>query len=266
VSFALPDEQVEEKRRRPTAKRHSISDSPLPLAVPEDNLPPVKVLTQSLSGDADQGEMFEGALHFPTPPTAPELDPNSSSFLEDLHEQYFPNLAHDPSKLAWMTAATEEENASYNPANSGLDPSAVRFSFKGALIPPSMANSLSTDLGLHHHGDAPSAAGYSIPELALLARSSFPAQRCIAFQTLGRILYRLGTGEFGRESDVDLLGPDGEKAKLARGLWAAVKENRVLDTLTEEAKKEKGHRTSIALAQEAVWNWQRGGGRELPAV
>ncbi|KAF2433720.1 hypothetical protein EJ08DRAFT_564568, partial [Tothia fuscella] len=248
VSFALPDEVPEEKAAHPTAERHSISessDSAIPNTIIQEETP---------------------HMHFPKPPTAPELDPNSSSFLDDLHEKYFPNLAHDPSKLAWMTDVNPEENSAYDPSQTGLDPAEVRFSFKGELIPPSKAKTLSTDLGLHHHGDAPSVAGYTIAELAMLARSSFPAQRCIAFQTLGRILYRLGVGEFGVESNIDAPGLEGEKAMLAKGLWTAVKYNRVMDTLTEEAKKEKGHRTAIAMAQEAVWNWRRGGGRTLEAV
>jgi hypothetical protein len=208
----------------------------------------------------------DGSVHFPRPPSAPELDPNSDTFLDELHEKYFPTLSHDPSKLAWMIPATDEENATYDPSQSTLTPADLRFNFKGALIPPSVANSLSTDLGLHHHGEAPSAAGYTIPELARLSRSSFAAQRCIAFQTLGRILYRLGIGEFGNENDMDVHGPDGERAKMAKGLWEAVEESRVVESLTEEAKKEIGHQTSIAMAQEAVWNWRRGGGRQRKAV
>jgi hypothetical protein len=264
VSFALPDEVHEEKEIHPTASRHSISDISVPTLGNELLSEQDGTTTADSKRVQDENEL--APMHFPKPPTAPELDPTSSSFFDDLHEKYFPNLAHDPSKLAWMTSPNSEEDSSYNPAQTALDPAALRFSFKGALIPPSKASSLSTDLGLHHHGDAPSAAGYTIAELAMLARSSFPPQRCIAFQTLGRILFRLGIGEFGVESDIDLDGPEGERAKLAKGLWAAIKYNRVLDTLTEEANKEKGHQTSIALAQEAVWNWRRGGGRELKAV
>jgi hypothetical protein len=33
-----------------------------------------------------------------------------------------------------------------------------------------------------------------------LSRSKFAAQRCVAFQTLGRVLWRLGRGEFGNAS------------------------------------------------------------------
>jgi hypothetical protein len=265
VSFALPEQEIEEEKQNSTAKHHSISEPSL-RANDDSRMQTEQLEKPESSTKSDETAEYSGTIHFPRPPTAPDLDPASTTFLDDLHEKYFPNLAHDPSKLAWMTAATKEEDAAYDPSQSGLDPSAVRFNFKGALIPPSMANTLSTDLGLHHHGDAPSAAGYTISELAHLARSSFPAQRCIAYQTLGRILFRLGIGEFGRESDLDVEGPEGERAKLAKGLWAAIKENRVLDTLTEEANKERGHQTSIALAQEAVWNWQRGGGRDLKAV
>jgi hypothetical protein len=208
----------------------------------------------------------EGTIHFPKPPAAPELDPNSASFLEDLHQKYFPNLAHDPSKLAWMAPATDEENASYYPSRANLDPKDVRFDFKGNIIPPSKSVQIPTDVGLHHHGDAPSAAGYTIAELGLLARSAFPAQRSLAIQTLGRILFRLGKGEFGNENDINVAGPEGERAMLAKGLWDAVEENRAIDTITEEANKDHGHQTSIALAQEAVWNWRKGGGRQRKAV
>ncbi|RDI78566.1 hypothetical protein Vi05172_g11423 [Venturia inaequalis] len=267
VSFALPESAPSEERQDPTAKRHTISDSPKiqsettqPPSLIDLELPP-----QTLPDPASIHDNDGGSIHFPTAP-APDLDPNSASFLEDLHEKYFPNLAHDPSKLSWMTAATLEENASYAPTQQDLVPADLRFDFKGALIPPSLSNTLPTDLGLHHHGLAPSAAGYTIPELALLARSTYPAQRCIAFQTLGRILYRLGSGEFGDEANLGAQGGAGDKAILARGLWNAVEEGKVVDLMVEESKRERGHRSSIAMAQEAVWNWTRGGGRRRKAV
>lgn len=106
---------------------------------------------------------------------------------------------------------------------------------------------------------APEAAGYTIPELAHLSRSAFPAQRAIAYQTVGRILYRLGRGDFGQE------GTEGEE--LYRGLWKCVEEGRVLDTLIAEAGMEegKGHRTCKILAMEAVWLWRKGGGKKVGA-
>ena len=243
VSFADPEDNNEEERI--TAERHSLPPTP--------NIAPLP--------DTDLAQP-EKSVHFPKPPTVPDLDPNSATFLDDLHTKYFPNLAHDPSKLDWMKPSTEAENASYNPSQP-VHPSALRFSFKGDLISPEAAMSLPTNIGLHHHGDAPNAAGYTISELGVLARSIFPAQRCIAIQTLGRILYRLGKGEFGDESNIGQNGSTGEQAITCRGLWEEVEKDRITDTLTEWANKTSGHRTSIALAQEAVWNWQQGGGRKV---
>ena len=109
--------------------------------------------------------------------------------------------------------------------------------------------------GLHHHGEAPEAAGYTVPELARLARSAFPAQRCIAFQTLGRLLYRLGRGEFGYED-----------SEIAKGLWRCVEEGKVVETLEEAASAEGGHQGSKVYAVEAVWLWQKGGGKRWKAT
>jgi hypothetical protein len=227
-------------------------------------------------------------IHFPARSPPPALDPNAPDFLQALHEKYYPDLPADPSKLSWMAPLTAEEvdddddddgeddkdgsgsgsgstrppppptssSSPYSPRLAALPPSAIRFDFRGALLPPRTARAVPVSAGLHHHGDAPEAAGYTIPELARLARSSFPAQRCIAYQTLGRILYRLGTGRFGA-ADSD----------LAQGLWRCVRDGRVLESLQQEAaladhEGSGGHASAKALAVEALWNWQRGGGKQ----
>ncbi|KAJ9647329.1 hypothetical protein H2199_002316 [Coniosporium tulheliwenetii] len=228
------------------------------------------------------------AIHFPQapPPSEPldedtPLDPSSDTFLADLHAKYFPNTPHDPSKLAWLQPV-DPSTSPYNPSVTSLSPSDIRFSFTGTIIPPSEAALIPVTKGLHHHGDAPDAAGYTIPELAWLSRSKVAGQRCMAYQTLGRILYRLGVGEFGREGHQEVHGPkdlkdedededaDEDRADadsvLARGLWDCVEENRVLDTLMEEAGKEGGHLSAKSYAQEALWNLRRGGGRLKKAV
>ena len=196
-------------------------------------------------------------IHFPKPSPAPSLDPSSPSFLKDLHSKYFPNLPSDPTKLAWMTP-TDPSASPYNPSHTSLPPSSLRFDFAGALIPPRLALQIPATAGLHHHGLAPESAGYAIPELAILARSSVPAQRCVAYQTLGRILFRLGNGTFGAE------GNDGEE--LCQGLWRCVEEGKVLDVLIAEAGKKEGtgHASARACAVEAVWLWRKGGGKKLP--
>ena len=230
------------------------------------------------------------SIHFPLPPQPPEIDPSSPSFLTDLHDKYFPNLPYDPSSLAWMTPVDASDTSSpYHPSQRSLSADQLRFSFRGTLLAPRRAREIPVTKGLHHHADAPEAAGYTIPELARLARSKVAAQRCVAYQTLGRILYRLGKGEFGEESgegqqkvdgpaqvvrDPDSGGREGARegeedegaSAMATGLWECIEEGRVLDTLMEEAGKESGHLTARTYAQEALWNWRRGGGRKRKAV
>jgi hypothetical protein len=53
---------------------------------------------------------------------------------------------------------------------------------------------------------------------------------------------------------------------MASGLWSCIEEGRVVETMTEEANKTKGHLTARTFAQEALWNWRRGGGRTRHAV
>ncbi|KAI9731468.1 MAG: hypothetical protein M1818_007858 [Claussenomyces sp. TS43310] len=215
---------------------------------------PVSSFTREALADATP------AVHFPTAPSAPDLDPSDPSFLENLHTQYFPRLPADPSKLAWMAplpthGSVADQESPYYPAQEALAASALRFDFRGGLLPPRIARAVPTTKGLHHHGEAPEAAGYTIPELARLARSAFPAQRCLAFQILGRFLYRLGRGEWGHEG-----------TEMAKGLWRCVKEGKVIETLEEAANAEGGHQGSKTYAIEAAWLWQKGGGHVWKAT
>ncbi|UKZ76122.1 hypothetical protein TrVFT333_003818 [Trichoderma virens FT-333] len=196
------------------------------------------------------------STHFPVPPSLPDLDPSDPNFLATLHEKYFPNLPADPSKLAWMAPVPTQDSPAdrdspYYP-HPEISVSALRFDFRGRFLSPRVSRSIPSSKGLHHHGEAPEAAGYTITELARLARSAVPAQRCIAFQTLGRILYRLGRGEWGTTPG----------HPIAMGVWGAVKEGRVLESLAEASMGEGGHRGSRAYAVEALWLFEKGGWRE----
>lgn len=197
--------------------------------------------------------------HWPHPPQpdtdSSSIDPSDPDFLSKLHQKYFPSLPADPSKLAWMAPIPTPNSAAdldspYHPGQSSVSASALRFDFRGALLPPRIARAVPTTKGLHHHGEAPEAAGYTVPELARLARSAVPGQRCVAYQTAGRILYRLGRGEFGRPGD-----------DMADGLWALVLEGALLRSLNDEASLEegRGHRSARAFAIEAVWLFEKGG-------
>lgn len=196
------------------------------------------------------------STHFPAPQD-PELDPSDPNFLENLHKKYFPNLPADPSKLAWMAPLPTEgsqadKESPYSTEHATVPTSALRFDFRGRLLPPRLSRAIPTSIGLHHHGLAPEAAGYTVEELCILARSAVPAQRCIAFQTLGRILFRLGKGEWGTGID----------DPVAMGIWNSSKEGRAIDSMVEAAAKEGGHRSSQAFATEALWLFEKGGWKD----
>jgi hypothetical protein len=222
-----------------------------------DDEPAEPIGLQPVSAPATEPlpEMIQNAIHFPAAPAAPDLDPSDPSFLENLHTKYFPNLPADPTKLAWMApipthGSVADQESPYYPAHEAIPASALRFDFRGGILPPRISRAMPSTKGLHHHGEAPEAAGYTVPELARLARSAFPAQRCIAFQTLGRLLYRLGRGEWGDED-----------SEITKGLWRCVEEGKVIQTLQEAASAEGGHQGSKIYAVEAVWLWQKGGGK-----
>lgn len=226
-------------------------------------------------------------FHFPQPKQPmPTLDPSSPSFLSELKSHYFPEMSHDPSALSWLQNPSNDEEdpdstSAYHPASNAISlaPSAIRFSLRGTILSPTTALSLPTSLGLHHHGEDPQAAGYTIPELAILSRSTFPAQRCVAWQVLGRILFRLGRAEFGDRG-----------GQLSEGLWFVIEREGVVAGMLTEAEGAAGqghgktqlgdngkqseadgksnvpvapglgrHASAAAWAVEGVWLWQKGG-------
>ena len=274
-------EQIEEAKQEPkaqpdiakprkTVKFAEVEDEPAGAEANGTSLKPHKH-DHDHSGYEAAAEVAlptDSTIHFPRPPQPPSLDPSHPNFLEDLHDKYFPDLPADPEKLEWMTSTPKN---AYSASQTSLDPKDIRFAFTGALIPPSLAAEIPVTMGLHHHGDAPDAAGYTIPELAMLARSSVPAQRCVAFQTLGRVLYRLGKGEFGDpgEEGQGTVGAKDTLGELARGLWFEVKKESVLEICLAESEGRGAaggrHMGAKSYATEAVWLWQQGGGRRWKA-
>jgi hypothetical protein len=194
-------------------------------------------------------------VHFPTPPRSKDdyvpLNSEDPKFLSDLKTHYFPNTPHDPSTLSWLQDPTDAENEDslYNPEKEAFYASALRFGFNGRLIPPRESLEIDVSKGLHHHGEAPNSAGYTIPELAMLSRSTLPNQRCMAYQLLGRILYRLGRGDFGERG-----------SELQEGLWSVIEHERPIEVMMSEANRQGGHASAKAYAVESLWLWKKGGG------
>ncbi|KAJ5864370.1 uncharacterized protein N7529_006286 [Penicillium soppii] len=295
VSFDVPDiAPVSSKSTPSTAQPHSLpkpSSVSLPPHPRNEDLPP-SALPKDLHPASQRPSLDPATLetfHFPQPTRPmPVLDPSSPSFLADLQSHYFPEIAQDPSTLSWLQPLSADEEdpdstSAYHPASSAISlaPSAVRFSLTGTILAPETSLSLPTTMGLHHHGDDPHAAGYTIPELAILARSTFPAQRCIAWQVIGRILFRLGRAEFGERG-----------GQLSEGLWFVIEKEGVVAGMLAEADGDAGqtlgrnkskpsqdqksaeenpnlipvasgvgrHASAAAWAVEGIWLWQKGGG------
>lgn len=258
------EEKPKTPKKRVTFETPSVEDDN------EDDAAPLPSSQQNRPApSAEDDDTQHARTHWPEPPQVPDLDPSDPNFLEALHTKYFPNLPADPSKLAWMapipTANSPADfDSPYHPRQSSLPITQLRFDFRGTLLPPRIARAVPVSKGLHHHGEAPEAAGYTVAELARLTRSAVPGQRCIAYQTLGRILFRLGRGEFG--------GDD-----VAEGIWATAQENRVMESIREEANVDpadfaagnmvgdgrgRGHRSAYAFAVEAMWLFEKGGWKE----
>lgn len=273
VTFEIPPQenqhpqvQVEEEN-----EKEDSGEAPIPLQHPSD-----------LDSRAPEQppELFPasqpptGSIHFPRPPPrdspVPNLDPSSETFLSDLQTHYFPDTPHDPSSLSWMqpstsssTDASSDHTSAYHPESTATSvaPASLRFSLVGNLLAPRTSLSLPTTLGLHHHASDPEAAGYTIPELATLSRSTVPAQRCLAWQVLGRFLFRLGKDEFGERG-----------SELVEGLWSTVEREDVVAGMLAEAGdsgsndgnvnpgKFGRHASAKAWATEAVWLWRKGCG------
>lgn len=261
VSFAAEEVQEKEDKKNvdegataivppPTAK--SFQTSALVPDQPPQSQPDLQTTTTT---DPDAAPLIPPSdlhhpsdpiipFHFPPPPNpgqAPTLDPTSPSFLSDLQSHYFPNLPHNPESLSWLSpsSADEAETSAYRLDAASIGIKNLRFDFQGSILTPSTALNIPSTKGLHHHSDDPDAAGYTIPEIARLARSSVPAQRCIAYSLIGKVLYRLGSGAFGARG-----------TELVEGLWAVVENERVVEALMWEAGESVS--TSSSKAESAT--------------
>ncbi|KAK3595521.1 hypothetical protein CHS0354_021622 [Potamilus streckersoni] len=89
-------------------------------------------------------------------------------------------------KLEWM------KNLPPPSASGQKTGQQARFDFQGNLI---LADAdIPVHLGLHHHGEEPERAGYTLEELFLLSRSSNVQQRTLALQILGRVIQKAKDG------------------------------------------------------------------------
>ncbi|XP_065833777.1 RNA polymerase II-associated protein 1-like isoform X2 [Oscarella lobularis] len=87
----------------------------------------------------------------------------------------------EPAKLEWIQ--TLSTSSSLPPSHQSTQ---VRFDFNGSIVPKDA--DVATREGLHHHGENPEAAGYTLSELFQMARSNVIQQRVLSLRVLARIL------------------------------------------------------------------------------
>ena len=95
-------------------------------------------------------------------------------------------------KLEWMKVKRDEKTSDNNDENTMK----ARFDFNGKLINPEDNDKIITQSALHHHGNEPDKAGYTIDELYQLIRSQFNQQRFISIKCLASIIENFHLGEY----------------------------------------------------------------------
>ncbi|KFY72341.1 hypothetical protein V499_07515 [Pseudogymnoascus sp. VKM F-103] len=110
---------------------------------------PTDTTTDTTSADQPTTDSAENidSLHFPRPPTLPDLDPSSPNFLQDLHTAYFPSLPSSSASLAWLAplptpGSAADLESTYHPSQTSIPASSLRFDFKGQLLPPRISRAM----------------------------------------------------------------------------------------------------------------------------
>ncbi|GAA6108680.1 RNA polymerase II-associated protein 1 [Tachysurus ichikawai] len=135
--------------------------------------------SQEVAMDTDEEDATQPSNHHPITAEQLPIQPEK----EWLHMDKL-----EPEKLEWMRDLPAPRKQATKKDMQ------ARFDFSGTLLPPT--EDLPTHLGLHHHGEEPELAGYSLQELFLLSRSQLTQQRSLALNTLAHILSKARAGEY----------------------------------------------------------------------
>ncbi|XP_019647919.1 PREDICTED: RNA polymerase II-associated protein 1-like [Branchiostoma belcheri] len=138
----------------------------------------------------------------------------------------------------------------------------ARFDLEGQLM--SRDKDVPTHLGLHHHGDEPEVAGYTLEELFMLSRSRFPQQRTLALQVLARVVARARNGEFAVALSGPLLPMMLESGMVFVVRFSLDENTPSLVTTAVEALHSLLVLPGDELCADHVYSWYRGS--ELPAL
>ncbi|KAG8187093.1 hypothetical protein JTE90_023935 [Oedothorax gibbosus] len=127
-----------------------------------------------------------------------EIPSDTKELLEEVDKGNWVNMKNiEKEKLEWISDLPKK-----NPVDLKTGFTA-RFDFEGLLLAHDVETP--TFKGLHHHGEEPEVAGYSLEELFLLARSTLQSQRITALHTIAHILDNYWNGMFDGCFDEPLL-------------------------------------------------------------
>lgn len=134
-------------------------------------------------------------------PHVEKVDEEKEDLLQ-MKKQYFADVPMENDKLAWMDnrfltpeirkqeaqrlKELEEENNESEASEVEKVYRKVRFDLQGRIIDNTV--DVPRHKGLHHHGDEPEKAGYTLAELFYLVRSQVPSQRSMVLITIARII------------------------------------------------------------------------------
>ncbi|CAO3596035.1 unnamed protein product [Absidia cylindrospora] len=110
-----------------------------------------------------------------------------------MKHKYFADVPLEGDKLAWMDdrfkAHVDNNDDTGGVEDGNVDPvyRQLRFDLQGRVVDPNDVNRVRQQ-ELHHHGDQPDQAGYTLAELFYLVRSQVPSQRALILNILTRIL------------------------------------------------------------------------------
>uniref|UniRef100_A0A667YS88 RNA polymerase II associated protein 1 n=1 Tax=Myripristis murdjan TaxID=586833 RepID=A0A667YS88_9TELE len=156
-------------------KAQSVPPSTTPSKYPEDKRDQEECLPKNVDNESDSSSaagLHQKPLELPVKPQK-----------EWVHMDKL-----EPEKLEWTRDLPAPRRKGTKKAMQ------ARFDFAGTLIPPT--EDLPTHLGLHHHGEEPELAGYSLQELFLLSRSQVIQQRSLALSTIASVLAKARAGEY----------------------------------------------------------------------
>ncbi|KAI8884184.1 hypothetical protein K501DRAFT_332854 [Backusella circina FSU 941] len=219
AGFPQPVHRSEFKRRLEAKKKQTKTRLETPPAVLDENEQRINEMSQEeldaareeimntlspesialLMGGLKKKKKEDGTLEKPVKQeeekkTVVKRDNGEEEDLVEMKKTYFEDVPLEADKLAWLderfdTSSKEKDEKVTDdsvPTEEERIYRTLRFDLHGEFIDGTA--DIPRHKGLHHHGDEPDKAGYTLSELFYLSRSQVPSQRALVWTTLARII------------------------------------------------------------------------------